>query len=227
VLDRGLLERLPRQLLSRGSRLKPAVFRIELADGPAILKDCAGAPRWSRPLARWLLDRELRAIARLAGLAGFPRLLARVDADALLISVLPGAALHREIFAADPRRWSQALRERVRAMHGRAVFHLDLRQPQNLLADEEQGLSVVDFGAAFAPGPLGRRLYGRLLGWVDRQAVLKYLAKFAPQEMGEAEARSYLRGHFWRRLWVFTPHHNQGAAAAVRRRLQDLSAGRR
>lgn len=227
MLDRPLLDRLPRQLLSRGARFKPAVYRLELASGPAILKDCAGLPAVTRPLARWLLARERRAIERLAGLAGFPQILARVDADALLIGTLPGRAMHGEVFGADPRRWSAALRERVRTMHAHAVYHLDLRQPQNLLADEASGLAVVDFGAAFAPGPLGRFLFGRLLAWVDRQAVLKYLARFAPQEMSAAEARSYLRGLFWRRLWIFSPHHNRGAEAAVRRRLQDLSADER
>lgn len=224
MLDRSLLDRLPRQLLSRGARFKPAVFRIELAAGPAVLKDCADIPALTRPLARWLLARERRAIERLAGLEGFPQLLARVDADALLIGVLPGRAMHGEVFGDDPRRWAAALRERVRAMHERHVFHLDLRQPQNLLADDARGLAVVDFGAAIAPGPLGRLLFGRLLAWVDRQAVLKYLARFAPGEMGEAEARSYLRGLFWRRLWIFSPHRNRGAEQAVRRRLQDLSA---
>lgn len=224
MLDRSLLDRLPRQLLSRGARFKPAVFRIELADGPAVLKDCAGIPALTRPLARWLLGRERRAIERLAGLEGFPQLLACVDADALLIGSLPGTAMHGEVFSADPRRWAAALRERVRGMHACAVYHLDLRQPQNLLADEEHGLAVVDFGAAVAPGPVGRFLFGRFLAWVDRQAVLKYLSRFAPQEMGEAEARSYLRGLFWRRLWIFSPHQNRGAEQAVRRRLQDLSA---
>ncbi len=227
MIHRSLLDRLPRVLLSRGSRFKPAVFRIELADGPAVLKDCAGVPAWSRPLARWLLARERRAVERLAGLEGFPQVLASVDRNALLMGSLPGIAMHGEVFGADPRRWAGALREKVRAMHERAVFHLDLRQPQNLLADEERGLSVVDFGAAIAPGVFGLFCFGRLLRWVDRQAVLKYLARFAPQEMGEAEARSYLRGLFWRRLWVFSPHRNRGAEKAVRRRLQDLSAGSR
>lgn len=225
MLERSLLERLPRALLSRGSPLKPAVYRVELAQGPAILKDCAGAPAWSRPLARWLLRRERRAVERLAGLPGFPPLRATVDADAFLIGELPGRAMHGEVFGADPARWADALRGRVSEMHARAVFHLDLRQPQNLLADEEAGLSVVDFGAAMTPGPLGRFLFGRLLAWVDRQAVLKYLARFATDRMTEAEARAFLRGQFWRRLWIFTPHHDHGALAAVRRRLQDLSAG--
>ncbi len=224
-LDRQLLEVLPRQLLSRGSRFKPAVYRIELAGGSAILKDCADAPGWSRPLAVWLLKRERRALERLAGQEGFPQILAQVDARALLIGNLPGHAMHGEVFAETPRAWAEALRQRVAVMHSCSVYHLDLRQPQNLLADAHHGLSVVDFGAAFAPGPIGRLLYGRLLAWVDRRAALKYLSRFAPEEMSEAEARSYLRALIWRRLWIFSPHHNRGAEQAVRRRLRDLSAG--
>ena len=35
-LDRAALEAAPRRLLSRGSRLKPAVHRVELPDGRAV-----------------------------------------------------------------------------------------------------------------------------------------------------------------------------------------------
>lgn len=221
VLDRRALAGLSRAVLSRGSRFKPEVARIELAAGPAILKDCAVLPGWSRPLARWLMRRELRAIARLAGLPGFPQILARVDRDAALIGLLPGRPLTGEDFAAAPRHWAGLLRARIAAMHARQVYHLDLRQPQNLLVDGED-LQIVDFGAGHAPGPAGRLLFAPLLRWVDRQAVLKYLSRYAPQEMGVEEARAYLRGLYWRRLWVFSPHRNRGAEAAVRRRLREL-----
>ena len=222
--DRRALRALSRTVLSRGSRFKPEVARIELAAGPAILKDCAPLPGWSRWLARWLLRRELRALARLEGLEGFPPLLARPDRDSALIGLLPGRPLEGEAFARDARRLAELLRRRVSDLHARRVYHLDLRQRQNLLLDEEGGtLNVVDFGAALAPGRLGARVFGPLLGWVDRQAALKYLARFAPGEMSREEARSYLRGQRWRRLWVFSPHRNRGAADAVRRRLQDLS----
>jgi hypothetical protein len=212
-------------VLSRGARWKPAVARLELAAGPAILKDCAALPRWGLPLARWLLAREVRALERLHGLEGFPPLLARVDRDAVLIGLVAGRPMDGASFAQDPQRWAAALRARVAAMHAHRVYHLDLRQPQNLLVDEVEGLSVVDFGAGWAPGRIGAFCCAWLLGWVDRQAVLKYLSRFAPQQMTREEARTYLRGLFWRRLWIFSPHRNRGAEAAVRRRLQDLSAG--
>jgi len=224
-LSRQALAGTTRVLLSRGSRFKPEVVRIELAAGPAVLKDCAHLPFWSRWLGRWLMHREAGAMEKLAGLEGFPPVLARLDADAFLIGLLPGRPLDGEAFARAPRQWAEALRERVAQMHSRGVFHLDLRQPQNLLIDEEQGrLGVVDFGAGHAPGILTGWLLRPLLSWVDRQAVLKYLARFAPGEMSRAEARAYLRGQFWRRAWIFSPHRNRGAVAAVRRRLLDLSA---
>jgi hypothetical protein len=224
-LSRQALAGASRTVLSRGSRFKPEVVRIELAAGPAVLKDCSHLPFWSRWLGRWLLHREAGLMERLAGLDGFPPVLARLDADAVLIGMLQGRPLDGEAFARAPQVWSAALRERVRQMHGRGVFHLDLRQPQNLLIDEDRGLlAVVDFGAGHAPGSLTGVMLRPLLGWVDRQAVLKYLARFAPQEMNRAEAEAYLRGQFWRRVWIFSPHRNRGAVAAVRRRLQDLSA---
>lgn len=224
-LTRQALAGAQRVLLSRGSRFKPEVVRIELAAGPAVLKDCAHLPFWSRWLGRWLLHREARAMERLAGLEGFPPVLARLDADAVLIGMLAGRPLDGEAFARAPQQWAAALRQRVSLMHGRGVYHLDLRQPQNLLIEEEVGtLGVVDFGAGHCPGPWTAWLVAPLLSWVDRQAVLKYLARFAPQELSRPEAEAYLRGQFWRRLWIFSPHRNRGAVAAVRRRLQDLSA---
>lgn len=222
-LDRSALAGLSRVVLSRGSRFKPEVARIELAAGPVILKDCAGLPGWSRPLARWLMRRELDIFARLRGLPGFPQVLAAVDADAALVALLPGRPLTGEDFAADPQAWAGRLRARVAAMHARGVHHLDLRQPQNLLVDGAE-LNVVDFGAGHACGAIGRVTWAPLLRWVDRQAVLKYLSRYAPQEMDRAECRAYLRGLLWRRLWIFSPHRNRGAEAAVRRRLRELEA---
>lgn len=224
-LSRQALAGTTRVLLSRGSRFKPEVLRLELASGPAVLKDCAHLPFWSRWLGRWLMQREAGAMERLGGLPGFPPVLAQLDADAVLIGLLPGRPLDGEAFARAPQHWAAALRERVAQMHARGVFHLDLRQPQNLLIDESTGqLGVVDFGAGHVPGALTGWMLRPLLSWVDRQAVLKYLSRYAPQEMSREEAKAYLRGQFWRRAWIFSPHRNRGAVAAVRRRLQDLSA---
>lgn len=213
----------PGELLSRGSRFKPAVYRADAPDGSGevILKDCATVPAWSRPLARWLMRREARMLGRLHGLEGFPPLRARIDRDSYAVGALAGQALDREHVEADPRGLADQLRQRVEAMHARGVYHLDLRQRQNLLVDEEGTLNVVDFGAALAPWGPARWIFGALLASVDRAAALKYLARYAPQELTEEEARRFLRGLFWRRLWIFSPYHDHGEADAVRRRLLD------
>ncbi len=221
---RGDLRRAPVSLLSRGSRFKPGVWRVSRSDGPLLLKDCAGSPPWWRPLARWLLAREVRALRRLDGVEGVPRLVGRVDRDAVLLSWVEGQPLGEPGTTADAPALAAALRRIVEAMHQRHVYHLDLRQRRNVLVDPAGRPWVVDFGAAHAPGPVGRLLLAPWLARVDRQAVLKVLARYAPEAMSADEARSFLRGQRWRRLWPFSPYRDRGLEAAVRRRLRDLSA---
>ncbi len=218
--DRLAFER-GRRLLSRGSSWKPSVWLWEGEEGTCVVKDLEDLPGWGRPLAAWLLRRELRSLERAAGVEGVPRVLGRLDRRAVCLERRPGRPLDREAFQERPREHAEALRRAVAALHARGVFHLDLRQRQNLLVDEEGGLSLVDFGAAWAPSLPLRLLLGPVLAWVDRQAVLKYLARYAPGEMRPEEARALLRGLRWRRLWLFSPHRARGEAEAARRQLQD------
>lgn len=213
-------EALPRILLSRGSRLKPAVWRVETDDGPLVVKDAAAVPAWSRALALFLLARERRVLQRLQGVEGVPQLRARVGASAFAATLLPGQALDRQTFASAPRLLADGLLRLLARLHARHVYHLDLRQRQNVLVDEHGGVAVVDFGAAWCLGPLTRPLLQRLLGWVDRQAALKYLARYAPQELSRAEALEVLRAERWRRWWPFTPHRSRGALEGARERLR-------
>ncbi len=208
-----------RVLLSRGSRFKPSVWRLD-GDPACIVKDAATVPRGSRFLARWLLRRERRALCRLQGVEGVPQLLGDLDPNAFAQSLLPGKALEAAAFASAPRRRAASMRRIIAQMHQRRVYHLDLRQRQNVLYHGEDGVVLVDFGAAFAPGPLAVFLFGWLLRWVDRQAVLKFLVRHAPEALTQAEARSVLRTLRLRRLWVFSPHQDHGERAAARARLR-------
>ncbi len=186
--------------------------------------DCALLPAAGRPLARWLMGRERRALARLVGVEGVPQLLDRIDRDAYAISWLPGRPLDRETFQGDPQGLAAQLRAILAELHARRVYHLDLRQRQNLLVDERGRLACVDFGAALAPGRVGAALFGRLLGWIDRQAALKYLARYAPEQLSQEEAGQVLSGLRWRRWWLFSPYRDRGEAEGARRRLAELQA---
>lgn len=210
---------LPRERLGRPSVVRPSVWRVDGPGGPLVVKDARSGRWWARPLARWLLRRERRILARLSGLDGVPQVLAEAGPDAFACSWLEGRPLDREAFQARPRAMAEALRARIDAIHARGVFHMDLRQRQNVLHDGKGGVAFVDFGAALALGAAGRRVLGRLLGAVDRQAALKYLARYAPEALTEDEARAVVRWERWRRLWPFTPHRSRGGPEAARRRL--------
>lgn len=216
----------PRRHLSRDSRWKPQVWEATTPDGAVrIVKDCRPLPWWSRWLARPLMGRERRILARLDGVAGVPQLAEALDRDAFAMKRLEGEPLTPETFRLAPRRLADQLQERASALHERGVFHLDLRQRQNLLVGPGLELQVVDFGAAWAPWAPLRWLLGGLLRRVDRSAALKYLARFAPEELAPEEAEELWRGLRWRRLWIFSPYRSRGIEEVLqaRRRGQDVS----
>lgn len=219
---RSALRDANKEVLSRGSRWKPAVFRATSEDGRVrIVKDCAALPFYSRWLARFLMGRELRLMRRLEGLDGFARVRERVDRNAFTMDPLQGKPLSPETFQLAPRRIADGLLERVEAMHTRGVFHLDLRQRQNIMLGQGMEVLILDFGAGWAPNPLARRIFGNLLTGVDRSAALKYLARFSPADLTEAEAEEVLAGIRRRKLWILSPYRSRGVEEAVRERLQD------
>lgn len=218
-LSRAALEAAPRRLLSRGSRFKPAVHAVTLDGTACIVKDVHEVPAWSRWLARWLMGRELRILRALQGIEGLPQLLDEVDRDAFALAVLPGEPLTPAAFEQHPQALAAGLRRIIAAMHERGVYHLDLRQRQNILVDGEQ-VAIVDFGAAWKPSVLTRWLFAPVFRWVDRQAVLKYVARHAPQDLSYDEARAVLRFLRLRRWWIFSPHNDAGEWQAAQDRLR-------
>jgi serine/threonine protein kinase len=220
---RAQLDASHQQLLSRGSRWKPAVVRSVDAHGQVrIVKDCRQVPILTRWIARILLARERRILLMLSGMRGFPSGLERLDRDAFTMCEMPGKVLDPETFRLAPRRIADALLERTAAMNHLGVFHLDLRQRQNILLGPGMELAIIDFGAAWAPGVVARWFFGALLTSVDRSAALKYLARFAPQFLTRSEAEEVLRGLRRRKLWILSPYRARGIEQAVRKHLQDI-----
>ncbi len=205
TFDRAAFQTAEPKLLSRGARFKPVVWLW----GEVVVKDVRPLPFWSRPLARWLLGRERRIMQRLAGLSGFPEVLAEMDRDAFVMNVVPGQPMTKDAFLRAPREITTRFQELISSMHQRGVFHLDLRQRQNVLLDGEQPF-LIDFGAAFSPGPLGRFLWGRLMGWVDRMAPLKYLARWSPHELSAEEIRQVAHTQRLRKFWILSPNRPDG-----------------
>ena len=224
--SRTRFESLPRRELSRGSHWKPSVWRVEDGEEIFAVKDASTVPAATRWFARWMMRRELRALRRVRGIPGVPQLLAEFGGDGYACTWLAGDVLDGPGFAQRPQEHALQFRALIEQIHSRGVFHLDLRQRQNILLNGEGQLACVDFGAAWVPTPPVRLLMGGLLGWFDRQAVLKWLARHAPEHLSEEEARSVLRGQLLRRLWFVSPHQDRGEWGNARQRLVEIKAAR-
>jgi hypothetical protein len=213
------LDAMPREVLAPGSAVKPAVLRVAAPGGDVIVKD-VGHQRALRWLGRWLLARERRALERVAGLEGVPRLLATCGRDAFATDLIPGRPLDGDAVRVAPRAFADRLTEMADALHQRGVFHLDLHQRRNILVDDRGRIHLIDFGAAVAPGPIGRALLGWAFAMADRHAPAKYLARYAPESMSAEEARAIVKHAWLRKLWIFSPPPSERARRNARDRLR-------
>ena len=170
------------------------------------------------PLLRWfygrrLLRREERALRRLNGAAGAPRPFGWVDPNAFSMEFRAGLPMRGRHATEEPERFARAsldLEAKITELHALGVVHLDLKQRRNILVDVDGSVSLLDFESALL---LSDRGFG---GWLrdrlapmDRNAALKFKAKFAPQSMTEEERARFRRAESWASLWFF---HHIGAA---------------
>ncbi len=165
------------EVLNRGGWGNPDVLLVETGGGRVVVKDFSPRGRWVRRfLAPWLIAREEEAYRRLEGVAGIPRLLGRLDEDALVIEYRPGVLLSRSLSGRLPRSFLDELEETIEEMHGRGVVHLDLRHRSNILAGADGRPIVIDFASALrfdASTTWGRALVA-IIGWVDHRALRKW-----------------------------------------------------
>jgi len=176
--------------------------RIEIAwrDGVAVVRrDVRAARWWARPLARRAGAREARALRRLAGVDGIPRLLGW-DGDALLRSYIAGAPMQQ----AQPRDvayYRKALRL-LAQLHRHGVVHNDLAKEPNWLVDEHGDPALVDFQIAWTRGRRGR-LY-RLLAREDLRHLLKHKRTYCPQALSARQRAILDAPAIHSRLWRAT-----------------------
>jgi predicted Ser/Thr protein kinase len=223
MLRRDDLDRQSGTILSKPSAFKPSVRLVETAAGPVVVKDSRQVGVATRWIARWLLARERRILERVSSLDAVPHVLAAMDRDAIVLAFVAGRPLDRQSFRARPRKIIEQLVDLTRQLHELGVFHLDLHMRKNLLLDDEGRLRVIDFGSAVAPGPVLRAFLGGLLRHIDNHAPCKYLARFAPEELSDEEARAVLRHRWLRVLWPFSPlSKGKGLAARARLTRKDL-----
>jgi RIO-like serine/threonine protein kinase len=199
---REQIERAPRDVLSRG-RWANAVLSLHRHGGEFwVVKDFrprAFAVR--NTIGRLLIRREVRALRRLAGVAGVPARAFRLDAHALAYVFVPGVPLSRADLgqrATDFFARLERLLFEVHAVGG--IVHLDVRNGRNVLVTEEGKPVLLDFqsciGTRWMPASL-RRWAERL----DLAGMYKHWERKSPETLDEPRRDLLARANWWRRLW--------------------------
>jgi predicted Ser/Thr protein kinase len=151
-------------------------------DCDEILRDTRVASVMVRPLARWLMRREARALAALAGIDGVPALIA-IDSSTLRRSYIDGMPMQ----AAKPRdpAYFRNAAQLLRRLHRAGVAHNDLAKEPNLLVTAGGAPAFIDFQLA-AFYPRRGRLF-RLLGREDIRHLLKHKRTYCPSRLTRRE----------------------------------------
>ncbi len=180
-----------------GGGSRPDVLLIEIDSHKAVLKDhnaCDGRfGRFIGPLLAW---REAKALRRLNGVAGIPRLYARPDRRSVLMEYIPGKHLGSGSERAAGEEFFVRFHNLLQTVHARGVAHCDLRSPRNTLVDEDGRPAIVDFVSCVFRG----RRWNIIANWLFNQfqradlgAEAKLKKLVAPDLLTAEEERS-LRG---------------------------------
>ncbi len=220
LLDREAIDAATLRFLRPRARNRPDLRLLDWRGERVVVKDWSNASLFLRPHARRCLDREWRALEALAGLPGVPRPIARLP-GVIVVSHLDGEPIaHRLLRRVGREAFFVALAECVERIHARGVVHFDLRQRRNILCSDEGQPSVIDFEAALVLDPT--RASGRfVLFWlrkIDRLAVLKHKARYAPRLLAAHERRMARAVRVSRWAWPSTVLHR--LRVALRRRRQ-------
>ena len=113
-------------------------------------------------IGRFSIARECRAYGRLAGLAGVPAFLGRIDAHAFAVAFVPGKTLPEHPRHSLGPALFRRLRALVDAIHARGVPIADLHHRNVLVAADAASASIVDFSLALVR-PSSWNLPGRWL----------------------------------------------------------------
>lgn len=181
------------------SDLFGTVWRGEADGREYVERDTRAARWWTAWLARSLCRREARALARLEGLAGTPRLL-HAGRRTLRRAWIDGKPMQ----VAQPRdpAYFRAARALLARLHRRGIAHNDLAKEPNWLVTPGGVPALVDFQLALV-APRRGRLF-RTLGREDIRHLLKHKRKYCPERLTARERRILATPSTASRAWMAT-----------------------
>ena len=181
--------------------LKRDTFGTISRDGDRVVRDTRGAKAGAGWLARFLMRRERRALAHLAGrgIEGIPAILAH-DRHTLTRSWVEGSPMHLAR-PRDPSYFRAGLRL-LRRLHAAGVLHNDLAKETNWLVTPDGRPALVDFQLASVVRRRGA--LSRARGHDDLRHLLKHKRTCLPERLTAREKRVLARRSLVARLWIAT-----------------------
>ena len=177
---------------------KDAFGRISLvsdANGQSILRDATGTKIWLRPVARWLIRREARALAVLDHLEGTPCLL-DATGSSLRRSFIEGDVMQSA--RPDDAVYFRSAARLLRRMHRQCIVHNDLAKEPNWLVTP----AVVDFQlASYRPR---RGMLFRILAREDLRHLLKHKRTYRPDLLTKRERDILDNPAIISKVWMHT-----------------------
>jgi RIO-like serine/threonine protein kinase len=176
------------------------IQRVNLPDHTfVVVRDTGDARTGLRWFARYLARREARALERLAGIEGIPRLLA-----------FNGRQLTREWIEAEPMQRAKPASAHyfheafalLRKIHARDALHNDLAKESNWLVTADGRPALVDFQLASHSRRRGKLF--RLLAHDDVRHLLKHKRSYIPDRLTARERRILATPSILSRLWKGT-----------------------
>lgn len=173
--------------------------RIEACsrDGVTVIRrDIDAARWWARWFARSAAGREARALAKLEGMDGVPRLL-RWDGHVLERSFMDGLPMQQ----AQPRdrEYFRHAHVLLATLHRHGIVHNDLAKEPNWLVRADGSPGLVDFQLAWTRGRRGRLF--RLLAREDLRHLLKHKRTYVPEYLTARELHILATPATHARVW--------------------------
>jgi tRNA A-37 threonylcarbamoyl transferase component Bud32 len=174
---------------AHGSR--PDVLLIRIDGDEAVLKDYTYSDTWfQRFIAPLLVYRELRALRKLDGIEGVPKLYHVYNMRAFLVESIPGTPASQKQAGDLGGEFFERMVSLINRIHERGVAHCDLRSSGNILVTSDQEPWLVDFVASIHQGSrwnvVARWIFSQFVE-ADLSAELKLKNRIAPELLTENE----------------------------------------
>lgn len=203
------------RVLNKGRWANATVLLYEHGGVQWVIKDFRPCPfAYRQSLGRWMVRRELSALARLHDVPGVPAAAFRLDAFALAYRFVAGQQIARVGAGGATPEYFEALERTVLAIHARGIAHLDLRYGGNILVTDRTEPLVLDFQSHVKLAGLPAWLRRVLIG-ADLSGLYKHWSHRHPDTLGPERTAFLERATRLRRLWVFKgylgwkPHHRK------------------